>query len=195
MRKRVVSIVTWPVRFLRRLLGLLLRQLRRLPRLLGGLRRLDVPLRKLAGLRGRQRIVVLGLLGVVIVIVVLSLRPGPDSEKEVRGTLDRYAKATRDKDYQTLCDDLYASELIDRIRSAGLPCEVALRTGLQDRRNPQLKVLGVEVSGDQALARTRTTAIGEPPSVDTVRMVRQDGRWRVASLSEPGAQLSRDASP
>ena len=189
MRKRVVSIVTWPLRVLRRLAALLLRLLGRLPELLGK------PFRKLTELRGTPRIVAFVALGVVVVVLVLSLRPGPDSAKEVRQTLDRYAQATRDKDYQTLCDDLYARELIDRIRSAGLPCEVALRTGLQNRRNPQLNVLGVEVSGDQALARTRTTAIGEPPSVDTIRMVRQGGHWRVASLSEPGAQLSRDGSP
>ena len=182
MRKRVVSIITRPVRLVRRLVELLVRLLR-------------MAFTKLAGLRGRQRIVAFGVLGVVIVVLVLSLRPGPNSDKEVRATLDRYALATRAKDYQTLCDDLYASELTDRIRSAGLPCEVALRTGLENRRNPQLRVLGVEVNGDQALARTRTTAIGEPPSVDTIRMIRQGGHWRVASLSEPGAQLSRDGSP
>jgi hypothetical protein len=182
MRKRVVSIITRPVRLVRRLVELLVRLLR-------------MAFTKLAGLRGRQRIVAFGVLGVVIVVLVLSLRPGPDSDKEVRATLDRYAQATRDKDYQTLCDDLYATDLIDRIRSAGLPCEVALRTGLQDRRNPQLEVLGVEVSGDQALVRTRTTAVGEPPSVDTIRLVRQGGDWRVASLSEPGAKLSQGGSP
>jgi hypothetical protein len=182
MRKRVVSIITRPVRLVRRLVELLVRLLR-------------MGFTKLAGLRGRQRIVAFGVLGVVIVVLVLALRPGPDADKEVRATLDRYAQATRDKDYQTLCDDLYASDLIDRIRSAGLPCEVALRTGLQDRRNPQLKVLGVEVSGDQALVRTRTTAVGEPPSVDTIRLVRQRGDWRVASLSVPGAKLSQGGSP
>ena len=182
MRNRVVSIIVRPVLFVRRLVALLVRLLR-------------TAFARLAGLRGRQRIVALGVLAVVLVVLVLSLRPGPDSDKEVRQTLDRYAQATRDKDYQTLCDDLYASELIDRIRNAGLPCEVALRTGLQERRNPQLVVLGVEVNGDQALARTRTTAVGEPPSVDTIRMVRQGGHWRVASLSEPGAQISRDGSP
>jgi hypothetical protein len=182
MRKRVVSIITRPVRLVRRLVELLVRLLR-------------AAFTKLAGLRGRQRIVAFGVLGVVIVVLVLSLRPGPNSDKEVRATLDRYAQATRAKDYQTLCDDLLSREIVDRIRSAGLPCEVALRTGLQNRRNPQLKVLGVEISGDQALARTRTTAVGEPTSVDTIRMIRQAGGWRVASLTEPGAQLSGGASP
>ena len=171
MRKRVVSLVTRPLAVLRRLLGLL-----------------RAGFAKLAGLQGRQRIVAIGVLAVVVVVLVLSLRPGPNEDKEVRETLDRYAQASRAKDYQTLCDDLLSAELVERIRTAGLPCEVALRTGLEHRRNPQLKVLGVEVNGDQALARTRTTAIGEAPSVDTIRLVRESSRWRVASLSESGAQ-------
>lgn len=175
MRKRAGSIITRAVRFLRGLLTSLVGLLR-------------AAFTRLAGLRGRQRIVVYGALAVVILLLVLSLRPGPNRDEEVRAALDRYAQATRDKDYQTLCDDLYATGLLDQIRSAGLPCEVALRTGLEDRRNPQLKVLSVEVNNDQALARTRTTAIGEPPSVDTIRLVREDGQWRVAALSEPGAQ-------
>ena len=61
------------------------------------------------------------------------------------------------------------------MRAAGLPCEVALRTGLEDRQNPRLTVLGVEVNGDQALARVRSTAGGEPPSTDLVRLVKEDG--------------------
>jgi hypothetical protein len=182
MRKRVGSIITRAVRFLRRLLTRLVRLLR-------------TAFTRLAGLRGRQRIIAFGVLAVVLLVLILSLRPGPDSDKEVRATLDRYAQATRNKDYQTLCDELYATDLIERIRSAGLPCEVALRTGLQHRRNPQLKVLSVEVSGEQALARTRTTAIGEPPSVDTIRLVRQSGDWRVAALSEVGAQSPDGTSP
>jgi hypothetical protein len=192
MRKRVVSIVTWPLRFLRRLLGLLLRAFRGLPKLLGKLRRLDAPLRKLAGLRGKPRIAALAILGVIVVIVVLSLRPGPDSEKDVRKTLDRYAQASRDKDYQTLCDDLLSNEIVDRIRSVGLPCEVALRTGLEGRQNPRLTVLGVEVNGDQALARVRGGAVGEPIGTSTYRLVREDGSWRIAT--SPGTESQSPGS-
>jgi hypothetical protein len=199
MRKRVVSIVTWPLRFLRRLLGLLLRLLRGLPRLLGKLRtldrpfrKLDRPFRKLAGLRGKQRIAALAVLGVIVIVVVLSLRPGPDSEKDVRKTLDRYAEASRDKDYQTLCDDLLSKEIVDRIRSVGLPCEVAVRTGLEGRQNPRLTVLGIEVNGDQALARVRGGAVGEPIGTSTYRLVREDGSWRIAT--SPGTEAQSQGS-
>lgn len=177
--KKVVSVVAKPFR----LIG------RSLLRLLHSLRFLAKPFARLGQLRGKARIVAFALIAIVVVGAVLVLKPDPDDSEQVSETLDRYAEATRDKDYQTICDDLYAEDLVERVRAAGLPCEVALRTGLEDRQNPRLEVLGVEVNGDQALARVRSTAGGEVPSTDLVRLVKEDGDWRVASLSEPGATL------
>ena len=180
--KKVVSVAGAPFRAIGRLLLKLLRSLR-------FLRFLGKPFQRLGRLKGKPRIAVLVLVAVAIVATVLALRPGPNDSEAVSQTLDDYAAATRDKDYQTICDRLYAKDLVDRVRAAGLPCEVALRTGLEDRQNPRLEVLGVEVNGDQALARVRSTAGGEVPSTDLVRLIKEDGGWRVASLSEPGATL------
>jgi hypothetical protein len=177
--KKVVSAVGKPFRFIGRFLLRLLRSLRFLAK----------PFALLGRLKGKARIIALAVLAVVVVGAVLVLKPGPDDNEAVADTLDRYAAATRDKDYQTICDTLYAKDLLERVRAAGLPCEVALRTGLEDRQNPRLEVLGVEVNGDQALARVRSTAGGEPPSTDLVRLVKEDGDWHIASLSEPGATL------
>jgi hypothetical protein len=196
MRQKVVAILTAPLRLLRRLLGLLLRAVRLLLRPVGLLRKVGNPLRKLAALQGKQRIAAFVILGVVVVVVVLALRPGPNEEKDVRATLDRYAQATRAKDYQALCDDLFARDIVSGLSDVGLPCEVALRnSSFETVRNPQLRVLGVEVSGEQALARTRSTAVGEAASLDTIKLVKQDGIWRVASLSEPGAAAAAGATP
>ncbi|MEA2195381.1 MAG: hypothetical protein QOG42_1815 [Solirubrobacteraceae bacterium] len=184
--KKVVSAVGKPFRFVGRFLLRLLRSFRFLGKpfaAVGGL------FGRLGKLRGRARIIVYAILALAVVALVLVLRPGPDDNAAVSKTLENYAAATRDKDYQTICDDLYATDLVDRVKAAGLPCEVALRTGLEDRQNPRLQVLGVEVNGDQALARVRSTAGGEVPSTDIVRLVKEDGNWRVASLSEPGATL------
>jgi hypothetical protein len=177
--KKVVSIVGKPFRLIGRLLLRILRSVRFLGK----------PFARLGKLRGRARIIALAVLAILVVGAVVILKPAPDDSEAVADTLDSYAAATRDKDYQTICDDLYAKDLVERVRAAGLPCEVALRTGLEDRQNPRLEVLGVEVNGDQALARVRSTAGGEVPSTDLVRLVKEDGDWRVASLSEPGATL------
>ncbi len=172
--KKALSVVTAPFRFLyrllRRLLGLVVKAV-------GGV----------AKLRGKALAAALVAILAVLAVAVIFLKPGPDGAEQVRETLDRYAEATRDKDYQRLCDELYAKDLVERIRSAGLPCEVALRTGLEDRVNPRLDVLAVEVTGDQAAARVRSTAVGEVASTDTVRLVNEGDGWRVSSLIEPGA--------
>ncbi len=137
----------------------------------------------LGGLRGRTRIVVYGAIGVLLVVLVLVLKPGSEDNEEVRETLERFAAATRDKDYQEICDDVLADELVERVRSAGLPCEVALKVGFDQRRNPRLEVLRIEVNGDRAAARVRTTAVAEVPSTDVLQLAKEDGRWRIASLS------------
>ena len=175
--KKVVSVVAKPFRAIGRILAKVLRPLRGLGK----------PLVKLTKLRGRALVLALVPIVLLLILLVVVLKPEADSEEQVRETLDRYAQATREKDYQTLCDDLYASDLVDRIRAAGLPCEVALRTGLEDRQNPQLQVLAVDVTSDTASARVRSTAVGEVPSVDTVGLVEEDGEWKVASLSEAGS--------
>jgi len=182
--KKVASVASAPFRAIGRIL---LKLLRVILRALRRLRFLRTPFVKLGKLRGRSLAVAGGAILVALVIAVIVLKPGPDSDKQVRETLDRYAQATRDKDYQTLCDSLLSSALVERIRSAGLPCEVALKAGLDSRRNPRLQVLAIEVNGDQAAARARTTAFGEQASVDTVRLLKEGDGWRVSSLTEPGA--------
>jgi hypothetical protein len=177
--KKVVSAAAKPLRALGRILL----------KLLGRLRVLRTPLVKLSKLRGRQ--LVFALVPIVIVLILLfnALKPEPDREGEVRATLDRFEVASRDKDYQTLCDDLLSSKFVERIRNAGLPCEVALRTGLEDRRNPTMTVLSVEMNGDEASAQVRGTAANETPGTSTYQLVREDGAWRIASPGESSGGL------
>ncbi len=154
---------------------------------LGGLRgALDKPLRPLAKplgrltmLQGRTRIVVFGLLAIVVVIGLMVLTGGRDHEQQVREALTRYETASAKKDYQTLCDELLSKSYVRQTASSGLPCEVALRTALEDVRNPKLQVLSVKVDGDKADARVRGSAAGQVPGEDTYRLVHEDGSWRI----------------
>jgi hypothetical protein len=108
---------------------------------------------------------------------------GESDDQRVRDTLQRFGTATATKDYRALCRDLLARRLVARLRAVGLPCEQALSRALGPVDRPSLKVQEVKVSGNTALARITTTARGQRPSRDTIRLVEQDGSWRIAALS------------
>jgi len=118
---------------------------------------------------------------VVVLLVVLIGTCGSDEKQNVRDTLDRFGQATSEKDYQTLCDDLFATSLVEKLRTADQPCEVALRIGLSEVQSPTIEVLSVEVDGDKATALVRAEAVGQQPARETILLVREDGDWRISS--------------
>ena len=110
---------------------------------------------------------------------------GPSDDQQVRQTLRDFVKATADKDYKLICDQLLAPRLVDQVKEIGLPCEKALQRGLGDVRDPRLTIGRVTVDGARASAQIRTSAAGQQPSEDTVELTKVDGRWRVSSLGRP----------
>ena len=66
--------------------------------------------------------------------------------------------------------------------SIGLPCETALEQGLGAVRDPRLTIGRVQVDGDKASVEVRTSAAGETPSKDTLKLVNVDGTWKISSL-------------
>jgi hypothetical protein len=113
-------------------------------------------------------------------------REGPTPEQQVRAVVARFGLASRQKDYQTICDDLLADALVQRVEAIGLPCETALQRGLADVRDPRLVIRQVSMRGARALVRVHSTAAGQPPSDDAIELVRENGAWRIASLAAPG---------
>ena len=137
------------------------------------------PFRAIGGLKGKARIFVWGVLAIAVVVIGRALRSGRDDAALVRASLERYEQASSRKDYQALCDELLASSYVKQTASSGLPCEVALRTALEDVRNPTLDVLSVEVNGDRAAARVRGSAAGQVPGEAVYTLVREDDSWRI----------------
>lgn len=107
---------------------------------------------------------------------------GPTPEEQVRATVTEFGRATAAKDYATLCERILAPSLVEEVESIGLPCERALRRGLGAVEDPRLTIGRVEVREDQATAEVRTSAAGEEPSQDTLRLVNLDGAWKISSL-------------
>jgi len=107
---------------------------------------------------------------------------GPTDEQRVRATLAEFQRATEARDYEALCERVLAPELIDAVKQVGLPCELALEKGFEDVEAPRLTVGTVAVRENRATAEVRSSAEGEPPSEDTVELVRVGDGWRIASL-------------
>ena len=113
---------------------------------------------------------------------------GSSPEDQVRSTLSGFADATAKRDYQSLCDDYFSPALVDQVEQAGLPCEAAIRPEISATKKPKLEVRSVDVNGDRALAKVHTSAANQPPSDDTIQLLKVKGKWRIASLAETGPQ-------
>jgi hypothetical protein len=118
----------------------------------------------------------------------------PSDEEQIRDVLASFSKAVEGRDYQKLCDDVFAPKLLEGIKGIGLPCEVALRNSLGEVQDPRLTVGAVGVKGDKATAEVRTSAEGQPPSSDTLELQRVDGKWKVSALSG-GAKPAASPTP
>lgn len=110
----------------------------------------------------------------------------PSDEEQVRSTLTALAEATGQKDYQRLCDEVFADDLLDGIERIGLPCEVAMGQAFEDVEDPRITIGQVRVSAETATAEVRSSAKGQEASRDTVTLVKQEDGWRVSSLGEEG---------
>jgi Putative lumazine-binding len=112
---------------------------------------------------------------------------GPTDDEQIRSTLSEFQRATADHDYGALCDEILAPKLIETLERIGLPCEDALEKGFEDVRDPRLSIGAITVKEDSATAQVRSSAAGQPPSEDTLELVRVDDGWRIASLGAGGA--------
>jgi hypothetical protein len=132
----------------------------------------------------------LRLLPVVVLALALALAAPlagcggePEPEEEIRGTLEDFEQATRERDYERLCDDVLSRRIVDKVRSVGLPCEAALQRGLGEVEQPRLQVSKIRVTGERAVALVRSTAAGQEPSEDQVALVREGDGWRISELA------------
>jgi hypothetical protein len=120
---------------------------------------------------------------------------GTSDEDRVRDAVRSYGDAVAKKDYQRICDELIARELVRNLEEIGLPCEVALRRGLGPVRKPKLEIRRVQVVKDRALVSVHSTAANQKPSDDMLEVQKQDGEWRVAGLGQPQPQPPAPKAP
>jgi hypothetical protein len=110
---------------------------------------------------------------------------GSRASDQVKAKISQFVKAADAKDYATLCTQVLAPSLVDRLSSAGVSCPDAMQIAFQGVQNPALSVGKVTISGSRASAITLSTARNQQASVDTIELVKTDHGWRVSSLASP----------
>ena len=120
---------------------------------------------------------------------------GEDDKSQVRDALMRLQKATAEQDYQQICEKLLSQDLVKSVQAIGVTCPVALRTGLGSVRDPKVQIRQIKIRDKTALALVRSSATGQQPSEDTVRLVKEGGDWKIASLSGPQPPTPRRPGP
>jgi len=139
-----------------------------------------------------SRLLVLAAIGAALFLAACG---GASDDELVRETVQRYAKASAEKDYQEICDEIVAKELIRSVESVGLPCELAFKRGLGPVKEPKVRVDDVQVNKTKALVRVHSTAKNQPASDDTLELVLQGGSWRISSLAKAQPQPPTTTSP
>ena len=124
--------------------------------------------------------------GVLVVVLVSLVRDGDDGPAAVSGTpkeavdlVEAFRKALTARDFATICDGLFTTEA--REAAGGDDCQSVLAQETAKLRDPEVRITGLTVSKDGATVQVRAGVRGEPAVPDTIRLVREEGRFRIAS--------------
>ena len=149
-------------------------------------RRAARPIPWLAAHRRALLAIVLTAVAGLVLIIVLAGRSDDDEElggraKEVVAVMDEFEAAARARDYTRICNEIFTFEA--REAAGGGDCPTLLAQSAEGIEDIQVSLESIVVRGDAATARVNARARGQQPATDTVRFVRREGRFRIASLS------------
>ncbi|HWE10081.1 MAG TPA: hypothetical protein VG325_12040 [Solirubrobacteraceae bacterium] len=110
---------------------------------------------------------------------------GASANQQVQAKLQQFAHAVANRDAATLCHQVLAPTLVQRLTVAGLDCEQAMRTYFASVTDPTLSVSKVRIHGSAASAVVLARALGQPAALQSVQLINTKRGWRLASLATP----------
>ena len=141
---------------------------------------------------GRWVLIAIGLAGAGIAAAFLGggrvndPSPAPpevtDATKQVAATLDQFERALSQGDFATICGNLFTLEA--REAAGGDRCPSVLQETAGGLRDPQVQIVSITHRGNTSIAVVRARVAGGPPVTDTIRLVRQGGRYRIVSAGQ-----------
>jgi hypothetical protein len=141
----------------------------------------------------RRAIAVAAAIVVVVVAVAVIESGGDDGPPPVRGTaaeavavVEAFQRALGARDFATICDRLFTRRARDA--AGGDNCQSVLAQAATRLRTPTVEIRSVVLSrGGRATVGVVAGTSGERPAPDVIHLVRQRGRFRIASAGDPAA--------
>jgi hypothetical protein len=100
---------------------------------------------------------------------------------EIAAVVQRLERATAERDWATICSDLFTAAA--RERAGGADCARLLREAGADVRLPEIEIRGIRVrEGGRASVEVLTRAQGQQAVSDVLELRRENGQWRVEAL-------------
>ena len=141
---------------------------------------------------GRRRVAA-GLAAVVAILVaiVLVTSGGDDGPPRVSGTpaeavtvVDEFQAALTTRDFQTVCDRLFSARA--RHAAGGDNCRSVLAQAAATLPVPRMRITSLSVArgGRGAVVNVLASTGGRRATPDTIRLVRERGRFRIDSAGE-----------
>ena len=115
---------------------------------------------------------------------------GTSEREQVQAKVQQFVKAAASKDYKTICDQVLAPSLLERMTAAGINCQQAMQIALGGVQRPSLAIGRISVNGSSASAITLSNARGQLASLDAIQLIRTSAGWRVSGLGSPVAPSS-----
>jgi hypothetical protein len=122
----------------------------------------------------------------VVLVVIAALggdgdEPGPPTgtPKEAVDVIEAFKRAIASRDFAMVCDQLYTADA--REASGGDNCQSVLRQETARLKEPRLKIVSLTVGKRGAVVTVEASQAGREPAQDTIQLVREGGRFRIAS--------------
>jgi hypothetical protein len=102
--------------------------------------------------------------------------------KQVVGTITQFQRALSQGDFATICGNLFSLEA--REAAGGDRCPSVLADTAGGLRDPRVEIVSITHRGNTATAVVRARTGSAPPVTDTIRLVRQGGRYKIVSAGK-----------
>jgi hypothetical protein len=110
---------------------------------------------------------------------------GTNETSAVKAKVTQFANAVASHDYETICTQVLAPQLLADVAAGGIGCEHAMRIALSSVHDARLTVGAVTVDGNRASVLTVAEALREKALLTKVELIDTANGWRISSLGNP----------